>query len=113
MSARLPAALEVAALIRQVQTAGGFAAVLAKGEPDSGAILLVLAGPGRAPAACERMPRPDGERIWRITRNQDPENAQDFVNYLERRRAQDGDLWIVELDIAAAERFVGLPVSQN
>ncbi|MEO5586279.1 MAG: DUF1491 family protein, partial [Novosphingobium sp.] len=34
---------------------------------------------------------------------------QEFSEYLERRKYQDPDLWIVELDIANAERFIGLP----
>jgi len=32
----------------------------------------------------------------------------EFSEYLARRRRQDDDLWIVELDIADGERFIGL-----
>lgn len=106
MEPRLPAHLEVAGLIRAVEAAGGFAAVLAKGERDAGTLLVVCAENGRASAAYERMPQADGTRAWALSRRQDPENPQDFWDYCDRRKRQDGDLWIVELDIPHAERFI-------
>jgi hypothetical protein len=106
MSDRLPVALEASALIRQIQSAGGFATVIAKGEPDAGTLLLVTVENGRGGRIWERMPHPDGTRIWTCTRVEDPENSQVFNDYLARRRAQDADLWIVELDIANPERFI-------
>ena len=110
---RLPAHLEVAGLIRRVATAGGFAAVIAKGEPDSGTILLVLRDPRTNPRLLERMPQPDGSRPWSLNRIQDLENTQEFDDYLARRRAQDPDLWILELDTPNPERFIGDSVSQG
>ncbi len=109
MDARLPAHLEVSGLVRQVNAAGGFAAVLHKGERDAGTILLVLMGNGANSRIYERMPQADGSRAWRCSLKQDPDNKQVFDDYLERRRSQDPDLWIVELDIAHGERFIGSP----
>jgi len=103
---RLPARLEVDALLRRVAGAGGFAAVLAKGEPDSGTILLVLRDSRTNPMLYERMPQVDGTRAWALNRSQDIENKQEFEDYLARRKAQDGDVWIVELDIPNPERFI-------
>ena len=54
--ARLPARLEVAALIRLAQNGGGFAAVLKGGEDTAGTILLVLTEKGDNPRVYERMP---------------------------------------------------------
>ena len=108
MTARLPAKLEVSALMRQVQAAGGFACVIAKGEPDAGTLLVVLCHNGANTRAYERMPMPDGTRQWQQTRKADPEHPESFPDWLERRRTQDRDLWIIELDIAGGERFVGL-----
>ncbi len=108
MTTRLPAALEVSALTRQVSAAGGFAMVLAKGEPDSGAILVVIMENGQDARIYERMPQADGSRAWHLAKRQDRLNPQEFNDYLARRRGQDSDLWIVELDIAAGERFIGL-----
>lgn len=108
MEARLPAHVEVGALQRQVQAAGGFAMVIARGEREAGTILVVLCHNGQDFRAFERMPQPDGTRAWTCSRRQDSENPWDFNEYLDRRRAQDPDLWIIELDIADAERFIGL-----
>jgi hypothetical protein len=105
---RLPAHLEVTGLIRAVEAEGGFATVIAKGERDAGTLLVVCCGQGRACAAYERMPQPDGGRSWALSRTQDAENPQEFWDYCDRRKNQDGDLWIVELDVPNAERFIDL-----
>ena len=108
MEPRLPASLEVSGLIRRVQAEGGFAAVVRKGEPEAGTILVVLTENADNSRVYERMPQPDGSRVWHCSRRQDPQNSADFDAYLARRRSQDDDLWIVELDIANGERFIGL-----
>lgn len=107
LDARIPAHLEVAALIRLVQAEGGFAAVLGKGEPEAGTILVVTTENGGNSRVYERMPQLDGSRKWSCSKEQDPQNKDIFNQYLERRKHQDPDLWIVELDIARAERFIG------
>jgi hypothetical protein len=104
---RLPARIEVSALIRQVQAEGGFATVLQKGEPDAGTLLVILFENGTNSRAYERMPMADGTRKWACAKTEDPENKQDFADYLNRRRTQDRDLWVIELDIADGERFIG------
>lgn len=110
MESRLPAHLEVAAMIRQVQGLGGFAMVLHKGETDGGTILAVLLenhGFGQELGHLyERLPQLDGTRKWTLTRSQDPDNKPDFNDYLDRRVRQDPDLWILELTVADAERLV-------
>ena len=103
---RLPTHLEVSLLIRRVESAGGFATVLQKGEPDSGSLLIVTMLRGGTATLHERMPRMDGRRTFEQTRVEDPENKELFSQYLARRRAQDRDSWLIELDIDAAERFV-------
>jgi hypothetical protein len=106
MDARIPAYLEVAGLIRAVEAAGGFGTVMAKGERDAGTLLVICCENGANAAAFERMPQPDGTRAWSLSRKQDTENPKEFWDYCERRRRQDDDLWIVELDISDAERFI-------
>ena len=105
---RLPAKLEVSGLIRAAQAAGGFAAVLHKGEPDAGTILLVALKNGGIARLFERMPQLDGSRTWVESRVQDVDNKREFDTYLARRSAQDRDVWIVELDVANPERLIGL-----
>jgi hypothetical protein len=105
---RLPAHVEVNGLIRAVQAAGGFATVVAKGERDAGTLLVICCEQGTNGRLYERMPQLDGTRRWTLVRTQDVENPDEFNDYWERRKRQDGDLWIVELDIADGERFIGL-----
>lgn len=107
-AARLPTHLEIGALIRLVQAEGGFATVLHKGERDAGTILVILTENGANARAYERMPQLDGTRDWALCYKQDIENQHKFDEYLERRVRQDPDLWIIELDIAHGERFIGL-----
>lgn len=109
MIPRIPPALEAQALMRQVQGEGGFATVLAKGEPEAGTLLVVLTHNGADTRAYERLPMADGTRAWHCARRDDPEKPGDFGDYLARRVRQDSDLWIIELDIAGGERFIGLP----
>lgn len=109
MEPRLPAHLEVAALLRRVQAEGGFAMVLKKGEPEAGTILVVLAENRANQRVFERMPQADGTRNWHCARIEDINNKPEFADYLDRRKSQDPDLWIIELDIANGERFIGSP----
>jgi hypothetical protein len=92
------------ALLRRAQDEGGFGAVLAKGDSTAGAIAVTLAEKGRKACFLERLLQADGSYSWQPSR-QEIENEQDFNLFLERRRKSDPDLWILELDIASAERF--------
>lgn len=103
---RLPAHLEISALIRLIETQGGFATILAKGERDAGTILLVTLDNGKSAQLYERMPQIDGSRRWSVIRKQDTENPSEFNDYLARRQRQDGDIWILEADIADGQRFI-------
>ena len=107
MSPRLPAHLEVSALLRRVQDAGGFATVIRKGERDAGTLLVVLVERGRNQRLFERMPALDGSRQWHCSKEQDTDNNAEFDEYIARRGDQDRDSWIIELDVADGERFIG------
>lgn len=106
MDARLPAHVEVSALIRRTQAAGGFAMLLHKGERDAGTITVVLIDNQGLGRLFERMPQVDGSRIWTCTKTQTEDGKQDFNEYLDRRAAADPDLWIVELTIVDGERLI-------
>ncbi len=106
MSARLPAHLEASAILRLAESQGGFAAVLAKGERDAGTILIVTLCHGAGAVLYERMPELDGSRSFVATKRENAENKQEFSDYLDRRRSQDPDLWLIEVNIADPERFI-------
>ncbi len=106
MEGRLPAHLEASAIIRLAESHGGFAAVLAKGERDAGTILVVTQCRGSGAMLYERMPQLDGSRTYVAAKRENTENRQEFTDYLARRRQQDADSWLIEVDIADPERFV-------
>jgi len=106
MDARLPAHLEASGLIRAVEAAGGFAAVVQRGERDAGVILLITRDRDEDVRLWERMPHLDGSRPFTVTKIESVENKAEFSNYIERRRISDPDCWVIELDIANAERFI-------
>lgn len=108
MSERLPAHLEIASLIRLAESHGGMATVLSKGERDAGTILIVTMFRGDNAQLFERMPQLDGTRPFIATKSQDTEKPYEFSEYLERRRTQDPDIWILEVDVDDAERFIAL-----
>lgn len=102
---RLTSALLVNVLVRRAAAAGGFATVLVKGDEISGVILIQAFERGQDSGLFERVS--DWEGGYQLTRcGPDPAQGADAMNqYIERRRRSDPDLWIVELDIADAERF--------
>lgn len=109
MTARLPTHLAVAALLRRTNDAGGFAALRASGDPQTGAILVLLDeregfGPGRM-RAIERIRGLEDRDEW-IDAGPPDSTDSAMEEYWRSRRARDPDLWVVELCIAAGERFV-------
>jgi hypothetical protein len=105
MVARLTSRMLIDSLIRAAQGAGGHATVLARGDDSAGAILVECADRGQAGPLLERILDRDGGYAWARCGPQDIENKEERAAYIARRRARDPDLWLVELDIAQAERF--------
>lgn len=106
---RLTTEFRVGALLRRVHHAGGSAMVMARGDAISGAILVLALDRGASPAFWERAF--DGTGVTRCgPSNPDP---QDVDDYWRRRRRNDPDLWVIELDIAGAERFAAETIASN
>lgn len=103
---RLPTHVEVSALIRAVESGGGFATVISKGDREAGVILILTIERGGGARLWERMPRLDGAREFTVACAQDTANMSKFDDYLNRRMSRDADSWVIELDIANPERFI-------
>jgi hypothetical protein len=110
---RLATHMIVSALIRQFSAMGDFATVLHKGDPVAGVLLLVSRIKGRNPALFEQFPAVNATRNWQPVFNQNIDNEQKISDYLERRIKQDRDIWVLELDVAFAERLDGLLTSKG
>ncbi|MCH8616851.1 DUF1491 family protein [Sphingomonas sp. SM33] len=106
MTDRLPAHVEAAAIRRRAEAQGGFAAVLKKGDPDRGALTLILRCRGEVHGLLERELGPDFTYQWVFKKF--PETAgSDSLDELVRKKARfDADFWLIELDIADPERFI-------
>ena len=98
---RLTSAMQVSALLRRVGNDGGFGAVLARGDPTAGAIALILRERGDEPRLLVRTLATTGGYEW-------TESARGAAidRWSERARSRDPDLWLIELDIPDAARFV-------
>lgn len=106
MSDRLPARLEATAFIRQAQSNGGFATVLRRGDPDSGAILLLVLERGVPLAMIERQMAAGFSYRWTIAARDEALDRDKFHESIENRARFDPDFWLIELDIPDAERFI-------
>jgi hypothetical protein len=113
MDRRLPASLEATALLRQVQSEGGFGTVLKKGDADRGALLLVIRSRDRHVACLERLLSLAGGYEWQAAGPAESANEQDLAEFLEKRTRFDDDLWIIELDIPQPERFIAETTSMG
>jgi len=103
---RLPAAIEAAGLIRRAEADGDFATIIKKGDPDRGALLLVISSRGRHVGCLERMLNLDGSYRWQGVGPDESSGSDEIRDFLAKRTRFDADLWAIELDIAEAERFI-------
>ncbi|TNE27556.1 MAG: DUF1491 family protein [Alphaproteobacteria bacterium] len=106
MDKRLPAHLEVSAIIRMVEAGGGFATLVARGERDAGTILLLTLERDETATLYERMPQLDGTRPYIAAKRENSEKPTEMDEYIARRRSQDPDIWVIEANVADAERFI-------
>lgn len=105
MTVRLTSAMLVSALVRRADQNGGSAMVLAKGDAGAGGILLLTYQKGTNPRFFEPGLGPAGVPALIPAGPQDIGDEAAVTAYWQRRRGFDADLWVVELDIADAERF--------
>ena len=103
---RLPPRLEVPALLRRAEAEGGFATVLHKGDPEGGALLLLVSSRGRHVATLQRILALSGGYDWRTGGPGDSADSAEVASFLAKQRQFDPDLWVIELDIAEPERFI-------
>jgi hypothetical protein len=100
---RLATSLFVNALLREIHARGGSGAVIRKGDPTSGALLLLCAEKGQITGIYDYVLDSSGHYALASAGAQ----AIEAVDALcAKRQKFDPDLWIVELDIPNAERLI-------
>ena len=106
MTDRIPAHVEAAAIMRRVETEGGFATVLRKGDADRGALTLFLSERGEFRGILERELGPDFTYQWTFKPAAESPSSDSLKDLTARRERFDPDSWLIELDIADPERFI-------
>ena len=104
--ARLPARIEASSLVRRAEIEGGSGMILARGDPDRGALILLLASRGIHVACLERQLDAGGAYVWQRTGPEAGASAEEMWIWAEKRRRFDPDSWLIELDIPSTERFI-------
>jgi hypothetical protein len=97
MEPRIAASVLASALIRKAEGEGGFGAVLAKGDPTAGSIMVILLEKGVNPRLLERLLQADGRYAWQESGSQRIENPREVPAFIARKRQLDPDLWLNEL----------------
>lgn len=103
MTPQLKAGFWTSALIRRAETAGAFAAVVKRGDPDAGACLIkvrLLDGEAMLYRPIRNM---EGERVWLP---KGPIIERDIDTYINDRIDDDPDLWIVEIEDRKGRHFL-------
>jgi hypothetical protein len=106
MAARLSASVEAAGLCRRAESEGGFAAILHRGDPERGSLLLVIRERGQYVTCLERMLSMDGFYAWMRGGPTSSADESELTDFIKRRAQFDQDSWLIELDIAQPERFI-------
>ncbi len=113
MAERLPAQLEASGLIRQAEAEGGFGTILKRGDPDRGALVLIVTRRGDHHAFLERALGPDGSYRWQQVGPAAGADAEALADWSQKRVRFDEDLWLIELDIPDPQRFIAETTSKG
>jgi hypothetical protein len=95
--ARVKAGIWVSMALRLGNSAGRYGAVLRKGDPDSGGVLVVLRG-ARGVSVLSQMRTAEGEAAWLRATGPDPVEQAQADAYVERQVRFDPDLWVLEFE---------------
>lgn len=96
-------------MIRRAELGGAFAAVLRKGDPRAGAVLVKVLNRRESRAVLYvEATRGDGDRVW--MRPVKSEVESDLDAYAERAARIDPDVWVIEVDDAQGRHFLVEPV---
>ncbi len=92
--------------MRRAQSAGAFAAVVAKGDPDFGDVVVkvnLLNGDARVYTTATTL---EGGREWIEPLGEAASVETDADAFLNRRRNADPDVWIIEIEDRQGRNFI-------
>jgi hypothetical protein len=97
MDPRVKAGIWVSMATRLSDMAGRPAAILRKGDPDSGGILCVLRG-REGMVVLSQVRDAEGRAAWLRATGEGPVGQDAADAYVERQVKRDPDLWVVEFE---------------
>lgn len=97
--------------MRRAVSGGGFATVIRRGDPDRGAMTLLVSQRGQVVAILERQLAEDFTYRWKNLSADRPLDEAAWREFLEKRQKFDPDFWAIELDVADAQRFIAETIS--
>lgn len=106
---RVKTEIRVSAQMRRAQSAGAFATVVRRGDPDAGAVavkLFISAGNIRLYIQSRDL---DGNQIWRepFENNPQEDDIESKIDArLEKEASIDPDLWIIEIEDRQGRAFL-------
>lgn len=103
---RLTPAIEVDSLIRRAQQADGFGAVIRKGDPQRGSIIIFVTNRGSHVACLERQLGMAGDYPWTRAGPGREAPAEEVSEWAKKRVKFDEDVWLIELDVPQPEQFI-------
>lgn len=92
--------------MRSVENGGDFATIVRKGDPDRGALLLLIESRGCHSACIGRVLSPVGDYHWQRMGPEPGADSAEVRAFLQKAVRFDEDMWVIELDVADPERFV-------
>jgi hypothetical protein len=95
--ARIKAGIWVSMALRMGNGSGRYGAVLRKGDPDAGSILVVLRGRDTQVVLTQTRTAA-GEAAWMRGTGPDPVDQDGVDSYVARRVKSDPDLWVLEFE---------------
>ncbi len=95
--ARVKAGIWVSMALRMGNGSGRYGAVLRKGDPDSGGILVVLHGK-LGLAVLSQIRTAEGEPAWLRATGPTPVDQATADAYVTRQTGFDPDLWVLEFE---------------
>lgn len=94
---RVKAGIWVSMALRMGNGSGRYGAVLRKGDPDAGGILVVLRG-REALVVLSQVRTADGKAAWMRGTGPDPVGQEAVDAYVDRQVKFDPDLWVLEFE---------------
>ena len=94
---RVKAGMWVGMALRLGNADGRFGAVLRKGDPDAGGVLVVLRG-REGLSVLSQVRSADGELAWMRATGPAPVDQEAADAYVARQLKYDSDLWVLEFE---------------